>query len=394
MEQVAHRVNYAKEIHNSKKLSDLIQRELDEKTRAGQIGDYLIKNQDRFFNSLVVAVYGGDPDWHEFHTLRAVANDIDVEELPYSVRYGVGYLSFSGEEKLFAVDGQHRLAGIRNALKTNAELKQEELSIIVVAHHTDERGMRRTRKLFTTLNKTAQPVSKSEIIALDEADAMAITARNLVEYDPRFSDVRIDIMRKQANLPRGDSIHFTTLINLYDVLEILFVKAKKGAKGAELKRFRPTDEELTAYQGVAKEYFSLLADRFSSVKRCLNAADPEVVIKKYRHSRGGHILFRPVGLLIFTDVVATLMRVEGKSLKASVRALKSLPTLLASYPYDGVLWDKATKTINVGRRALARDLLLHQLGLIKDARRANKLQARYATVRGGSAEEYPIHRRR
>lgn len=64
LNQIASKVNYAKEIHSSAKLSDLIQRELDDKSRAGEIGNYLLTNEDRFFNSLVVAVYDGDPEWH------------------------------------------------------------------------------------------------------------------------------------------------------------------------------------------------------------------------------------------------------------------------------------------------------------------------------------------
>lgn len=391
LEQVAGRVSYAKEIHNSTKLSELIQRELDDKTRAGEIGNYLLKNTDRFFNSLVVAVYDGDPEWHEFQSLRPVTSDIKLEDLSYSSRYSVGYLSFSGEEKLFALDGQHRLAGIRNALKADPDLNSEEVSIIVVAHHTDAKGLKRTRKLFTTLNKTAKPVSKSEIIALDEADAMAITARLLVEYDSRFSDIRVDILRKQANLPKTNTKHLITLINLYDMLEILFVKSKKGAKGSDLKRMRPSDQELETYLKFAKEYFTLLSTAFSSLQACFAAKNPETVIKKHRHARGGHVLFRPVGLLIFTEIVATLMRTVDRTLSQSVAKLKLLPTQLSEYPYENVLWNSQTKTMNVGAKALTRDLLLYYLGYIKDTRRINKLRTRYAALRGGDPADYPIH---
>ncbi|MBE7417372.1 MAG: DGQHR domain-containing protein [Ideonella sp.] len=216
LKQVAEKVNYAKEVHNSVKLSELIQRELDDKTRAGEIGNYLLTNEDRFFNSLVVAVYDGDPEWHEFHNLKPISSDINVDDIDYGSRYSVGYLSLSGSEKLFALDGQHRLAGIRSALAQDESIGEDEVSVIVVAHHTSAAGQKRTRKLFTTLNKTAKPVSKSEIIALDEADAMAITARHLVEGDRRFSDKLVHIKSKQPNLPQTDREHLITLINLYD----------------------------------------------------------------------------------------------------------------------------------------------------------------------------------
>jgi DNA sulfur modification protein DndB len=393
LEQVANKVSYAKEIHNSAKLSQLIQRELDEKKRASQIGNYLLQNEDRFFNSLVVAVYDGEPDWHEIQSFRQIANDISAENVSYDSRYSIGFLSFAGGEKLFALDGQHRLAGIRNALKVQPELSSEEVSVIVVAHRTDVEGLKRTRKLFTTLNKTAMPVSKSEIIALDEADAMAITARRLVEYDRRFDEKHIDILRKNANLPKSDVTHLTTLINLYDVLEILFVRGTKGGKVGDLKRVRPSDQELEDYASLAREYFTALGSAFPRLRECFRAKKPESVIKRHRRATGGEVLFRPVGLLIFTDIVATLMRVANKTLHESVAELQSLPTQLSRYPYEGILWDKRTRTMNTGGRALVRDLLLYYLGYIKEATRIKKLQLRYAAKMGGDAEEFPLRQR-
>ena len=48
--------------------------------------------------------------------------------------------------------------------------------------------MERTRRLFTTLNRYAKPVKKSEIIALDEDDIIAIITRELVEKYPLFRE--------------------------------------------------------------------------------------------------------------------------------------------------------------------------------------------------------------
>jgi DNA sulfur modification protein DndB len=378
LEQVAKNVRYAKEIHKSEKLSELIQRELDEKNRASEIGEYLLKNEDRFFNSLVVAVYDGDPEWHEFQSIKPINEDIHLEDIDYNSRYSVGYLSLTGEEQLFAIDGQHRLAGIRRALKKNKDLGEDEISIIMVAHHTNDAGLQRTRKLFTTLNKTAKPVSKSEIIALDEADAMAIVARQLVESDHRFSDKLIHVMSKQSNLPKNDE-HLITLINLYDLLEMLFTKASKGIKSSELKRIRPTDEELDSYKKLASEYFSLIEKQFPTLEKCYASHSPGEYILKQRED-GGHVLFRPVGFLIFTDIVTTLMRTEGLNLKQSVEELKRLPAMLSAPPYVGVLWNKTTDTMVIRNKSLTRDLLLYYLGYIKDAKKTSKIKERYSLI--------------
>ncbi len=64
-EVVARQISFAEELHKNKKLSELIQREIKKK-RGLEIANYLRTQNERFFNSLVVAVYGGDPDWFEF----------------------------------------------------------------------------------------------------------------------------------------------------------------------------------------------------------------------------------------------------------------------------------------------------------------------------------------
>ncbi|EGQ9294307.1 DNA sulfur modification protein DndB, partial [Vibrio vulnificus] len=61
LSDVSELIGFADELHQIEKLSDKIQRELN-KERAIEIKDYLIENEDRFFNSLVVAVYDGDPN--------------------------------------------------------------------------------------------------------------------------------------------------------------------------------------------------------------------------------------------------------------------------------------------------------------------------------------------
>ena len=57
------RVRYADEVHKNKSLSDMIQRQI-KGNRGKQIAEYLSTQPERFFNSLVIATYGGQPNWH------------------------------------------------------------------------------------------------------------------------------------------------------------------------------------------------------------------------------------------------------------------------------------------------------------------------------------------
>src|SRR5271154_5887829 len=62
---VAERVSLADEIHRHKELREMIQRQVDDSNHAEAIKKYLLTQEQRFFNSLVLGVYGGDPDFYE-----------------------------------------------------------------------------------------------------------------------------------------------------------------------------------------------------------------------------------------------------------------------------------------------------------------------------------------
>ena len=184
MDQIADQIHIAQEIHTSNVLKDMIQRQIT--NRASQISDYLLKQPQRFFNALIVGVYGGSPNWYEL----AIAPNprFDAPILPQELDGVLGILRLDGTQTFFAIDGQHRVEGIKQALKKDERLKTDEVSVIFVAHQTEADGMERTRRLFTTLNRYAKPVRKSEIIALDEDDIIAIITRELVEKYPLFCE--------------------------------------------------------------------------------------------------------------------------------------------------------------------------------------------------------------
>lgn len=384
LRELAERVSFATEIHKNKALSDMIQREL-KKDRSADIAIYLKTNSERFFNSLVVAVYGGDPAWHELAEITPQSNDIDVRDVSEEAIASIGFLSFTGDEKLFALDGQHRLAGTKQAVQSESKLADDEASIIFVSHRNDATGLMRTRRLFTTLNKNAKPVTKAQTISLDEDDAMAIVARHLVENHPFFTDERV-LFVANANLPAGNDTHLTTIVNLYDVLTILFTKVKVPPLKNLSKR--PSDEDLERYRDFAIRYFTLLAASHSELKKYFASKKPNNVVKKYRHSDGGSVLFRPVGQMIFAHLLEAMAREHP--LEEAMRRLGKVPTDLAGEPYVDLLWSPSTKTLDLRRQFLVRKVLLYMLGLTKGPRRITKLKADVAKARGVDAEDVTL----
>jgi DNA sulfur modification protein DndB len=357
-QEVAKRITFATIIHESKNLSDLIQRKLEE-GRAKKIKNYLIDTQERFFNSMIVAVYGGDPEWHNIGKLSYKGKQASVvSEIPDAVIESIGILSFSGDEKLYALDGQHRLSGIRLALKENRNLENQEISIIFIAHQNTLEGKQRSRRLFTILNKTARPVSKGEIIALDEDDTMAIITRRLIEEHPFFKGDRIAIT-KTSNMPLRNNTSLTTIINLYDILDIMYRKILYKNTAEKLKRNRLGDEKLENYYISAAIFFEVLIEKFKALREYRDTENLTETVKKYRTKDGGNILFRPIGLKIVIQVIEKLTK--KYTYQKAIDLVSKIPQDLSDEPYNNVIWNPSKKTIISTGRALAVDLLLYML---------------------------------
>ena len=390
LKDIAERVKIAEEIYQSKTLSEMVQHEIKRK-RGKEIKDYLLKQEQRFFNSLIVAVYEGDPSWYDITHIES-NNPYDSEEIPEDVVAGIGILSLNGEEKLFTLDGQHRLIGIKEAVAEAPHLGEDELSIIFIAHRADLDGMERTRRLFTTLNKNAVPVSKGEIIALDEDDTMAITVRDLVTKNQMFMDDRI-LNNPTDNVPRNNKTCLTTIGNLYDVLGILFTKVyvistKKGLKKRkdELTKIRQSDKVLNKHYVNSCDYFRRLTDSFLPLKEFADTFDYSMVVKKYRHPDGGSVLFRPIGLKIFTEIIAVL--VETYSLSDCFKLISKLPTDLTEIPYNRVIWHPTQQKMIIKGKTLVKNLLLYMLN--HSPKDVDRLQADYAKAIGIEMEEVEL----
>jgi DNA sulfur modification protein DndB len=386
LEEISKRVSFADVIHKSKQLSGMIQRTL-QSTRSVQIANYIKNQPERFFNSLVVATYGGQPNWHAIKSIKSTNASSELNGVSEDVLESVGFLTFRGDEKLFAIDGQHRLAGIKKAVVDGLpENHIDEVSVIFVAHKVTKQGLERTRRLFTTLNKTARPVSKGDIIALDEDDVMAICVRRLIEETDFFSEKEIAFVATN-NMPSKNMESITTIGNLYDLLTILFTESEGTlkAKKVDLQRSRPNEDVLNSYFELAKKYITLLDENFSEVRSFLKASDPSLIVSKHRGSHGGKITFRPIGLDILTRVIAKLTK--SVPLEDAVKIASKLPRDLADAPFSGLMWNPSTQTISNANNVTLREILMYMVGASKLS--DSTLLARYRKAVGDEGIKLP-----
>jgi DNA sulfur modification protein DndB len=377
MGDIRDRIGIAEEIHKTPRLQDFIQRQLTNRSR--EIAEYL-QTKQRFFNAIVVGVYGGAPDWFQ---LAIGSNDLlKAEHLPDYLEGSLGILQLSGSEKLFAIDGQHRVSGIREALTDNADshLSHEEVCVIVVGHETTRSGMERTRRLFTTLNRYAKPVTSAEIIALDEDDLVAIVTREIVERQG-LMNVRNVSLAKTKGISPADETSVTSIVTLYKCHDTYLGRKYTRPRWSKFKKRRPNDDTLRSSFGDAGRLWEEFSATFAPLKRLARSAKP-LTVRQYRSDSGGHLLFRPVGLEAAVAAVVEAMQHEELEVAEAVRRLSLCPMEISAEPWAGLLWDVTGKRMltREKRPKLATRLLLHLMGCrirLRNDRREPEEQLRY-----------------
>lgn len=343
------------ELHKSETLKELIQRSITNNYLS--IKNYILNQPELFFNSLVLAVYDDYPDWQEIE----IRYD-DTET------FQVGLLDFPSRHKIFPVDGQHRVEGIKAALLANPNLADTKIAVIFIGHKNDDLGMKRTRRLFSTLNRYAKPVTKDDIIALDEDDAIAIVTRNLLENHPLFKDHRITKSGNKA-IPNDDKKAFTSIITLYEcnseLLKMFRNRNKLIAPNAKIKsmpeylKFRPSDSELEQFETICTNFWDEFTNCFPFVADFTKDTSISPAIAFRNNSIGGNLLFRPVGLLPFIQASIEINKRTEKSFNQIFREYANQNFILNQKPWKQVLWNDIEKKMIMGNQGLTKLLLIY-----------------------------------
>lgn len=358
MADIAARVSYAEEIHKSNKLNELLQRQISDRKK--YIVKYLETQDQRFFNSIIVGVYKGRPEWFE---LAVGSNqNFNADELPDYTKGVIGFLKLSGQERLFAIDGQHRVAAIRDAVRKDEKFEDEQVPAIFVSAKMDDAGKKRTRRLFSTLNRYAKQVKQSYIYALDEDDTVAIALRKLIDEHTFFQKGHVYIESK--NLGKNDFENFTSLEALYDAMDV-FMRDMKPSEWRRFKSIYPGDKEVDRYYQKAASFWDDLVQALPPLLEIKAATDETRILKKYRGTHGGHVIFRPVGLFIIINAIRFAMDC-GLNLKQVLKRMELLSLDINDEPWSKLLWDKTRKrmfpNIAKDRQVVAAKLVVYMIG--------------------------------
>ena len=162
-------IDYAEHLSDYASLpsAERLQREINSTRVQNQIVPYILNNDDRFFGALIVEGRGSQP---EFESIEGFSE--------------CGTLHLSGDYVLLALDGQHRLAAIKEACLSHTYLAKELQTVILIWHESKLK----TRKLFTHVNKHARVAATAQNNLLDDEDLYAEIARRLERELPIFTN--------------------------------------------------------------------------------------------------------------------------------------------------------------------------------------------------------------
>ena len=364
------------ELHTSNSLKEEIQRSLSDNYI--QIKEYILNKEDRFFDSLVLAVYDGDPRWTE------VRYEIDDET--YS---NVGLLELTGNEKIFPVDGQHRVEGIKAALEQNPNISTETISVMLIGHKNTQEGRERSRRIFSTLNRYVKPVRLGDIIALDEDDIVAIVTRDLLENYPLFTGSKIKASNSKS-IPTSDKSSFTSLMTLYSCHLSLFQtfishREDRNYTQKQLKdylKYRPSEEVINDFTNHLISFWNSMRSHFPEISNFVNSESENAAEEMRSTTTGGNIFFRPIGLLPFVESVS---RISSNNANSSfddiLQQYSNINRIVSQAPWEMILWNPLTNKMVMRNQSLVKYLLLYMYdNNILSQREKEDMKIRYATI--------------
>jgi DNA sulfur modification protein DndB len=178
------------------------------RARVPDIARYLTEHPEDYVFSAITASVDGDL-WFE----------------PYDASSRLGRLRIAMTARFIINDGQHRRAGIEEALKERPELGDETIAVVLFR----DAGLARSQQMFADLNKHAVRPTKSLGILYDLRNPLAHLARRASDDVPWFRG----LTETQSTTISNRAIKLFTLSGIYQGLCSLLHKSKASSVAAE-----------------------------------------------------------------------------------------------------------------------------------------------------------------
>jgi DNA sulfur modification protein DndB len=160
--------------------------------RVPDLATYITENEDDYLFSSITASYKSEPTFE-----------------PFALGMNIGVLKLRLGDELIINDGQHRAAGIVQALKDgSAAFRDDTLSVLLFPWESTDR----VQQMFSDLNRFVQKTSKSLDILYDKRDDTAAATLAMIEKVPVFKE----LTEKEKVSLETKSTKLFTLAALYD----------------------------------------------------------------------------------------------------------------------------------------------------------------------------------
>ena len=350
--EICEQVGIASETEEWESLSieDLYQRELNNRRVEKQIAPYLVQNEDRFFGSIIVMVR--DPRSVEFEGMAKIGNDVPISYRNLSDDIGFLTLGISVEGApsvgLVALDGQHRLAALRYVVRGNiqgeyaVDVADDEVTVLFVVPESVES----TKRLFTTINRSARKVSTHDVLLMGEDDARAIVARRLASSKPLAPRglEHLPLIKWDSNTMTDASESWTTLNALNAFVEVVATILKLQCAVLNDYSDRPSSNELDTLFHESTRWLELLFKAFPILSKV--AEDPTTIPDQRKPETKFSVLFKPAGLVVLVLSLQKLIQLEGggiESVEDSIQALTKVNWSINAQHWQGLLFDARGK---------------------------------------------------
>jgi len=256
---------------------------------------YLESSENRFFGSLIVLVDGNELEFR---------SAFGVDPLTGSDR--LGCLTFNEDSKLIVLDGQHRLIALkavvdraRRSLK-GSPVENDDVCVIFIQHETDEK----TGQIFNRVKRHAKPASRSDRLIVDQDDAYAVIARQLLNDDEPLGlqdrDGELLLVNWRNHTLSARSKKFTTLSTVYETVKLILEYHGRPEYWATRPDLTQQDRE-ESYE-IVKQFWQTVIDHLEPLKQARENSSlvPQMRSDDHEYS----LLLKPVGqIALFEGIV-------------------------------------------------------------------------------------------
>jgi len=174
------------------------------RARIPEIARYLVENPSEYVFSAITASVDGNVSFEPF---GGNGSQIGRLRIPMTAKFIIN-------------DGQHRRAGVEEALKDRPEIGDETIAVVLFK----DGGLKRSQQMFADLNKHAVRPTKSLGILYDLRDPLSHLARSLITSVPYFKG----LTETEKTTISNRSIKLFTLSGIYQGSRALLNKPKAG----------------------------------------------------------------------------------------------------------------------------------------------------------------------